>query len=97
MDVAEVSTVIAHWGHHRRTSRGVPHRRGVAPTRQPVAARAGIVVGDLIIRIGDRAVATVDDLQDALEQSGDDATVVALVRGSDDLTVTVDFAPPAAG
>ena len=56
------------------------------------AARAGLLVGDLIVRVGDHAIAKVDDLQDALEAVTTDAVEVAVVRGSDELTITVTFA-----
>ena len=55
------------------------------------AARAGLLVGDLIVRIGDHAVATVDDLQDALEAVTTESVAVLLVRGTDELTLTVTF------
>ena len=56
------------------------------------AAGAGLLVGDLIVRVGDHAVVTVDDLQDALEAVTTETVSVALVRGTDELTVTVTFA-----
>ena len=58
------------------------------------AGRAGVLVGDLIVRLGDTAIASVDDLQDALEAVTIDSVEVGLVRGVDDLTVTVSFATP---
>lgn len=55
------------------------------------AGRAGVLVGDLIVRIGDAVVATIDDLQAALDHLVVDAVEVALVRGADDVAVTVTF------
>jgi serine protease Do len=60
------------------------------------AGRAGLLVGDLIVRVGTHAIATVDDLQDALEAVTTDGVEVAVVRGTDELTVSVDFAGPSA-
>ena len=56
------------------------------------AATAGIKEGDLLVRAGDRELATPDDLFGALggvEAGGQLA--VALVRGAEELTVTVTF------
>jgi serine protease Do len=56
------------------------------------AAEAGIAEGDLLVRAGDRDLATVDDLFDVLDALDAGATLeVALVRGSADRTVTVTF------
>ena len=64
------------------------------------AGRSGVLVGDLIVRVGDVTVATVDDLQRALDDlsaangtaTGTDTVEVGIVRGADDVTVTVSFA-----
>jgi S1-C subfamily serine protease len=46
--------------------------------------------GDLIVRAGDRPVASVDDLFDAIEAAG--ATLeLGLVRGTEDVAATVHF------
>ena len=55
------------------------------------AARSGLLVGDLIVRVGDHTVATVDDLQDALEALTADTVEVGVVRGTDELTIPVTF------
>jgi len=52
------------------------------------AARAGIREGDLITRAGDRDVATGDDLQEVLA-TATGSIVLSVVRGSEDLSVTV--------
>jgi serine protease Do len=62
------------------------------------AARAGISQGDLLVQAGDRSLESVDALFDVLD--GHDPTEplpVHLVRGSDDVTVTVSFAAPEPG
>ena len=58
------------------------------------AHAAGIQEGDLIVAVGGAAVASVDDLYDALDAAGDSLTL-ELLRGADPLSVTVTF--PAAG
>jgi len=55
------------------------------------AGRAGVLVGDLIVGMGDTAIGSVDDLQGALDSVTIDSVQLALVRGVDDLTVTVTF------
>jgi len=63
------------------------------------AARAGLAQGDLLVAVGGRSLASVDDLYDAL------ATVdaagqleVVVVRGAEERTVSVDLAvEPTAG
>ena len=54
------------------------------------AAEAGIVEGDVIVRVGERGVATVDELEVAVREFEIGAPVpVALVRDNRPLTVTV--------
>ena len=54
------------------------------------AAEAGIVEGDVIVRVGERGVATVDELEVAVREFEIGAPVpVALVRANRPLTVTV--------
>ncbi len=55
------------------------------------AARAGITGGDLLVRVGDAPVGSVDELQDALAALTSDAVEVGLVRGSEELVVHVAF------
>lgn len=80
-----------------RAAVGLPERagalvRGVADGSP--AQRAGIAKGDLIVAVGDHEVADPTGLETALAQCrpGDEVTV-AVVRGSDELTVTVAFDP----
>ena len=60
------------------------------------AARAGIVVGDLLVSFAGRTLASVDDLQEALEQLDAESADVGFVRGVDTLSVTVEFETPTA-
>ena len=54
--------------------------------------RAGLRKGDLIVEAAGRALATPDDLFDALENvSADGSLVLKVVRGSDELEVRVAF------
>jgi len=59
------------------------------------AAAAGVQVGDLVVAAAGQPVASVDDLHRALASAA--ATLdLGLVRGTDELTVTVVLDPPAA-
>ncbi len=81
-----------------RASVGLADREGllvrsVAPDSP--AERAGIKTGDLITRAGGSEITTVDHLHSALDGARDaQALTLHLVRGSDELDVTVEFATP---
>jgi S1-C subfamily serine protease len=52
----------------------------IAP--ESAADRAGVLVGDVLVRIGDQALANVEDLQDAIASSAPGATVpLSVLRG----------------
>jgi serine protease Do len=74
-----------------RTAVGLPERDGLL-VRDVVgdspAAAAGLQRGDLLVRAGDRALASMDDLFDALDGAGD-ALTVGLVRGTEERDVAV--------
>ena len=55
------------------------------------AARGGVLVGDLIGRLGDLSIVTVDDLSDALDALTTDTVEIGIVRGVEELTITVSF------
>jgi len=60
------------------------------------AAVAGLGEGDLLTAVDDTAVASVDDLWDALDAAAEqDQVTVTVVRGADSRTVTVAFAEAA--
>ena len=59
------------------------------------AARSGITVGDLLVAFAGEELATIDELADGLGQLTADTVEVGVVRGSEELTVTVNFAPVA--
>jgi S1-C subfamily serine protease len=54
--------------------------------------RAGLRTGDLLVEAGGRAVTDADELYEALDQVGEGQTLeLRVVRGSEELTVTVGF------
>jgi len=56
------------------------------------AARAGLRTGDLVVEAGGRAVTDADELYEVLDQVGEGQSLtLRVVRGSDELTVTVGF------
>jgi serine protease Do len=80
-----------------RASVGLPARAGLlvrSLDAEGPAAAAGVQVGDLIAGAGGTTIETVDDLHQALDGAGD-TLELQLVRGADDLTLTVTF--PTAG
>jgi serine protease Do len=79
-----------------RRSVGLPDRDGVlvrAVEPESPAANAGIRQGDLIVEAAARPVTRVDDLYDALDGVGDDGSLaLGVVRGTEDLSISVSFA-----
>jgi serine protease Do len=79
-----------HVARQLRRSVGLPERDGLLVREveegSPAAA-AGVAEGDLIVAVGDRDIASADDLFDALGTSGD--LVIRIVRGAEEQTVTV--------
>jgi serine protease Do len=85
------------WAAQRmRRAVGLPDRDGVLVREVDAdgpAASAGIEVGDLIVTAGDRAIASVDDLADALGAASADRKVgLTIVRGVEERTVEVELA-----
>ena len=86
-----VGLAPSHVASRLRASVGLPERDGLLVREvedDSAAAKAGIKEGDLIVSVGDTAIASADDLFDAL--SGEGSLKVGLVRGAEDLTVTVE-------
>jgi S1-C subfamily serine protease len=86
-----VGLAPAHVAARLRRSVGLPEREGLLVREvedDSPAANAGIKAGDLIVAVGDRAITSADDLFDAL--GGEGSLEVGLVRGAEDLTVTVE-------
>ena len=76
-----------------RRAVGLPERDGLlvrGVEEDSPAARAGIKEGDLIVSAGGQPTVRMDDLFQALNQEGE-TIELGLVRGSDELTVTVTF------
>jgi S1-C subfamily serine protease len=90
-----VALAPAHVAARLRRSVGLPERDGLlvrGVSEDSPAATAGVKEGDLLVRAGDRELKTLDDLFAALgavEAGGQLA--LTLVRGVDELTVTVTF------
>lgn len=62
------------------------------------AARAGIREGDMIVALGDRPILEPDDVYDALGTiAGNGSADIKIVRGTEELTVTANFAETAPG
>jgi serine protease Do len=86
-----IAVAPAHVARRLRRSVGLPDRDGVlvrgVEGGSPADA-AGIAEGDLLVAAGGRAIADVDDLHDALRETGFPLEVT-LVRGAEERTVTV--------
>jgi S1-C subfamily serine protease len=82
-----------------RASVGLPARAGLlvrAVEDDSPAAQAGLQVGDLLTRAGDVELGTVDDLHRALDDARSTGSLtLQVVRGTDELAVTVTFADEA--
>lgn len=85
-----VGLAPAHVARRLRRAVGLPERDGLLVREVEegsAAAAAGIGEGDLIVAVADRAIGSADDLFDALGTDGD--LEITLVRGAEELTVTV--------
>ena len=80
---------------HLRRSVGLPDREGVLVREiedDSPAARAGLRRGDLIVEAAGSPVTSIDDLHSALDALADGQSLaVGVVRGADELSVTVSF------
>jgi serine protease Do len=78
-----------------RSAVGLPERDGLlvrAVEEGSPAEQAGVRVGDLIATAGGREVRDADELHEVLDSLGEEGTLqLALVRGTDELTVIVAF------
>ena len=80
-----------HVARRLRRSVGLPERDGILVRgieEGSAAATAGVEVGDLIVRAGDREIRDADDLQDALAAL-EPPFDLGIVRGADEMTLTV--------
>jgi serine protease Do len=86
-----VAVAPGHVARRLRRSVGLPDRDGLlvrGVEEGSLAEAAGVTAGDLIVAMGDRAVADVDDLHDALGA----ATLpfeLAIARGAEELTLKI--------
>lgn len=89
-----VALAPSHVARRIRAAAGLPERDGLlvrgVEDASP-AAQAGIGRGDLLVATGGRPLASLDDLAAALDAAGD-TLVLGVVRGVDDLELTVRFA-----
>ena len=78
-----------------RASVGLPERAGLlvrTVAEGSPAAEAGVKVGDLVVEAGGVPVRTVDDLHQAMDGArATDELNLTVVRGADELSVTVSF------
>jgi len=78
-----------------RASVGLPPRTGLlvrTVAADSPAADAGIAIGDLLVRAGDRSLATVDDLHQAMDAARTTRELeLTIVRGAEEHTRTVTF------
>ncbi len=83
-----------------RASVGLPARAGLlvrTVEAGSAAERAGLQVGDLLTAAGGADLASVDDLHQALDAARSSGTLeLHVVRGTDELNVTVTFEEPTA-
>ena len=80
----------SHVASQLRRAVGLPERDGLLVREvedNSPAAKAGIAEGDLLVAVGGMAIATADDLYEAL--AGEGALELTLVRGTEERTVTV--------
>jgi S1-C subfamily serine protease len=85
-----VGLAPSHVARRLRHAVGLPERDGLLVREvedDSPAAKAGIAEGDLIVAVGGREITSADDLFDAL--AGEGALEIGLVRGAEELTVTV--------
>jgi serine protease Do len=93
-----IAVAPAHVARRLRRSVGLADRDGIlvrAVEDGGPADGAGIKQGDLVVSVAGTAVTTVDELASALAGAGTGAPVtVGVVRGVEELTVTVTIAGP---
>lgn len=90
-----IAVAPSHVARHLRRAVGLADRDGIlvrGVEEGSPAEAAGIREGDLIVAAAGAPVANPDDLHSALAKAVGGALELGLVRGSDDLTVTVDLA-----
>ncbi len=82
-------------GRRMREAVGLPDRDGLlvrAVEEGGAAAHAGVLAGDLLIRLGDAELATLDDLYAALDASAATKSVdLRLVRATEEVDLAVDL------
>ena len=77
-----------------RAAVGLPERAGLLVHEVAAdgpAAHAGVLAGDLLVRAGSTELTDVDALQTALDATTSGPIELGVVRGADELTLTVSF------
>jgi serine protease Do len=77
-----------------RAAVGLPEHDGLlvrAVDPDGPAAAAGIREGDLVVQVGDRTITGVDDLHAVLDTWEGETCDLRVLRGSDELTITLSF------
>jgi S1-C subfamily serine protease len=80
-----------------RRAVGLPERAGLlvrGVVDDGPAARAGVLAGDLLVTAAGTELADVDALQAALDAPGIETLALGIVRGVEELTITVTFDAP---
>jgi S1-C subfamily serine protease len=91
-----VAIAPGHVARRLRRSVGLPDTDGLLIREvmdDSPAARAGLAQGDLIVAAGGQPVRSPDDLYDALRAAQGGSIQLTIVRGTDERTVEVPFAP----
>ena len=91
-----VAIAPGHVARRLRRSVGLPDTDGLLIREvmdDSPAARAGLAQGDLIVAAGGEPVRTPDDLYDALRAAQAGSIQLNVVRGTDERTIEVSFAP----
>ena len=81
-----------------RRAVGLPERDGLlvrGVEEGSPAAAAGLTIGDLVVSANGRELHSPDDLWAVLDGLEGDTVTLGIVRGTEDLTVTVAFPPVA--
>ena len=90
-----IAVAPGHVSRHLRRAVGLPDRDGVLVREvepESPAARAGIREGDLIVALGGTAVGDADELHAALAAAGSGKLAVTVVRGVEEMELSVDLA-----
>jgi serine protease Do len=89
-----VAVAPGHVARHLRRAVGLPDRAGVlvrGVEEGGPAEKAGVREGDLIVSAGGTAIEDADGLHEALSKAGSGKLEIGIVRGTEEVTLTVDL------